>query len=64
MKATIVDVAKKAGVSAHYASDKIEAASLLKDLVKTGDVILLKGSHSMEVDTVADLAFGKEGLQK
>jgi UDP-N-acetylmuramoyl-tripeptide--D-alanyl-D-alanine ligase len=57
----MAEEAEKHGVSVHYVGSKEEAAALLKKMVQSGDVILLKGSHSMEVDQVAELAFGKEG---
>ena len=58
----ISEEAEKYGVSVHYVQDKETAARCLSQMVRSGDVILLKGSHSMAVDQVIDLAFKKDGI--
>lgn len=53
--------AKKAGVPVQYVENKEAAAKALEALVQPGDVVLLKGSHGMEVYKLIDLVFRKEG---
>lgn len=53
--------AKRRGVPAFLARDKEEAAAILAREKQPGDVILLKGSHSMAVDKVLELVFKREG---
>ena len=50
------EAAKNKGVASFYCKNKEEAATILKDNLQDNDVILFKGSHSMEVDKVIDLA--------
>lgn len=45
---------KELGGSAQHFENREAAAQALKELVKPGDVILLKGSHSMGVDKVLE----------
>ncbi len=49
------------GVKTHHVADKKEAALILQKIMQPEDVILFKGSHSMEVDKVITLAFQGEG---
>lgn len=52
---TAVDAAKHAGMKeAHAVADGAEALVLLKRLQRPGDVILVKGSHSLALDRLAD----------
>lgn len=48
----IYATAKKMGVQAQYCKDLYDAAKCLEHVVKQGDVVLLKGSHSMEVGRI------------
>ena len=57
----IGEAAAKRGVIVTYAANKEEAARLLQKILQPGDVVLCKGSHSMAVDQVIPLVFGKEG---
>lgn len=43
----------------HYAQDRGEAARVLARLVRPDDVVLLKGSHGMEVFKLIDEVFRK-----
>jgi UDP-N-acetylmuramoyl-tripeptide--D-alanyl-D-alanine ligase len=52
---------EKAGVPVEYVENKEAAARALEALVQPGDVVLLKGSHGMEVFKLIDLVFRKEG---
>lgn len=49
------------GVNVHHVASKEEAAEILQKLMQPQDVILFKGSHSMEVDKVISLVFKEEG---
>ena len=40
--------------SAHHFSSKEEASGFLRDLVRPGDVLLIKGSRLMEMEKIAD----------
>jgi UDP-N-acetylmuramyl pentapeptide synthase len=52
---TAVAAAKGAGLrEAHTVADGAEALVLLKRLQRPGDVILVKGSHSLALDRLAD----------
>jgi UDP-N-acetylmuramoyl-tripeptide--D-alanyl-D-alanine ligase len=52
---TAVDAAKRAGLAeTHAVADGAEALVLLKRLQRPGDVILVKGSHSLALDRLAD----------
>jgi UDP-N-acetylmuramoyl-tripeptide--D-alanyl-D-alanine ligase len=56
---TMVDAARAAGLSeAHRASDAGEALVLLRRLQQPGDTILVKGSHSLALDRLADALVG------
>lgn len=57
----MAEAAREGGVSVHYVASKEEAARCLREIVRPGDVVLCKGSHSMEVDKVIGLAFAKDG---
>lgn len=57
----ICEEAAKGGVAVHYVNGAAEAAAALKTIMEPGDVILCKGSHSMAVESVIPLVFGKEG---
>ncbi len=46
--------AKKAGVKAQLCDNVKQAYECLAHIVRSGDVVLLKGSHSMEVNKVLD----------
>lgn len=56
----ISESAAKKGVQVYHVKDRMEAAKVLKKIVKPFDVVLFKGSHSMAVDKVIDLVFKKE----
>ncbi len=52
---TAVEAARKAGLRETYAvADGAEALVQLKRLQRPGDVILVKGSHSLALDRLAD----------
>jgi UDP-N-acetylmuramoyl-tripeptide--D-alanyl-D-alanine ligase len=52
---TAVSAARRAGLlEAHIVADGAEALILLKRIQRPGDVILVKGSHSLALDRVAD----------
>jgi UDP-N-acetylmuramoyl-tripeptide--D-alanyl-D-alanine ligase len=56
---TAVEAAKRAGLrEAHEVADGAEALVLLKRVQRPGDVILVKGSHSMALDRLADALVG------
>jgi UDP-N-acetylmuramoyl-tripeptide--D-alanyl-D-alanine ligase len=56
---TMVDAARAAGLAeAHRASDAGEALVLLRRLQRPGDTILVKGSHSLALDRLADALVG------
>ncbi len=52
---TIVSSAREAGLAeAHTVSDAAEALVLLRRLLRHGDTVLVKGSHSLALDRLAD----------
>ena len=53
------EAAEKAGVPVHYVENKEAAAPALANLVRPDDVVLLKGSHGMEVFSLIDTVFRK-----
>ena len=53
----IIDQAAKAGISVAYCADKEEAAIELKKHLQNNDIILFKGSHSMQVDKIIEMVF-------
>ena len=53
----IIDQAAKAGISAVYCADKETAANELKNHMQNNDIILFKGSHSMQVDKIIEMVF-------
>mgnify|MGYP002615257575 FL=1 len=53
------EAAEKAGVPVHYVENKEAAAPVLANLVRPDDVVLLKGSHGMEVFSLIDTVFRK-----
>ena len=56
---TAVDAAKRAGLrETHVVADGAEALVLLKRLQKPDDTILVKGSHSLALDRLADALVG------
>ena len=55
----ISNEAARLGVRAIHCTDKKEAALILKNSLEENDVILFKGSHSMEVDKVMESVFSK-----
>jgi UDP-N-acetylmuramoyl-tripeptide--D-alanyl-D-alanine ligase len=56
---TAVEAAKRAGLrETHVVADGAEALVLLKRLRKTDDTILVKGSHSLALDRLADALVG------
>ena len=61
---TAVDVAKRDGLrETHVVADGAEALMLVKRLQRPGDVILVKGSHSLALDKVADALVGPVSVQ-
>lgn len=52
--------AEQQDVLVYHVANKEAAADVLKKIMKPNDVILFKGSHSMEVDKVIDLVFKGE----
>ena len=53
--AYIADEAKKLGGNVQHCADRYEAANVLRTIANAGDIILLKGSHSMQVDKMLEL---------
>lgn len=53
----IAQAAEERGVKAYACADRAEAADVLKGLLQKDDIVLLKGSHSMQVDGIIDLVF-------
>ena len=53
--AYISDEAKKLGGNVQHCADRHEAANVLRTIANAGDIILLKGSHSMQVDKMLEL---------
>lgn len=53
--AYIADEAKKLGGNVKHCADRHEAANVLRTIANAGDIILLKGSHSMQVDKMLEL---------
>ena len=57
-KAT-VEAAAAEGVAACHFADRQGAADKLAEILQPGDIVLLKGSHSMQVSGIIDLVFKK-----
>ena len=53
--AYIFEEVKKLGGKAQHCEDRHEAANVLRTIANAGDIILLKGSHSMQVDKMLEL---------
>lgn len=53
--AYIADESKKLGGNVQHCADRHEAANVLRTIANAGDIILLKGSHSMQVDKMLEL---------
>jgi UDP-N-acetylmuramyl pentapeptide synthase len=52
---TIVDAARRAGLrETHQVADRVEALMLVRRIMRRGDTILVKGSHSLALDELAD----------
>ena len=51
--------AQNGGVKTFICKDRAEAAKILSGVVRNNDIILLKGSHSMQVDGLIDLVLKK-----
>lgn len=47
--------AQEKGVKTFICHDRAEAAKILNSILRNDDIILLKGSHSMQVDGLIDL---------
>ena len=57
-KATVA-AAAAGGVKACHFADRQGAADKLAEILQQGDIVLLKGSHSMQVAGIIDLVFKK-----
>lgn len=55
LAAYINDEAIKLGAESYHCQNRQEAEALLQQKLKPGDIVLLKGSHSMHVDKIMDL---------
>ncbi|MGL5207566.1 MAG: UDP-N-acetylmuramoyl-tripeptide--D-alanyl-D-alanine ligase [Acidaminococcaceae bacterium] len=53
----IIDQANKNGIRAFYCADKEKAGIELKNNLQDNDIILFKGSHSMQVDKIIEMVF-------
>lgn len=53
----IIEQVGKAGINAVYCANKEEAAVELKNYMQNKDIILFKGSHSMQVDKIIEMVF-------
>ena len=51
--------AQEKGVKTFICHDRAEAAKILSGILRNDDIILLKGSHSMQVDSLIDLVLKK-----
>jgi UDP-N-acetylmuramoyl-tripeptide--D-alanyl-D-alanine ligase len=52
---TMVGAARKAGLrDTHQVADRAEALMVVRRIVRRGDTILVKGSHSLALDELAD----------
>jgi UDP-N-acetylmuramoyl-tripeptide--D-alanyl-D-alanine ligase len=51
------DAAAADGVPAWHFADRAGAEAKLREILQPGDVILLKGSHSMAVNGIIDTVF-------
>jgi UDP-N-acetylmuramyl pentapeptide synthase len=52
---TMVGAARKAGLrDTHQVADRAEALMVVRRIVRRGDTILVKGSHSLALDQLAD----------
>ena len=51
--------AQEKGVTTFICHDRAEAAKILSGILRNDDIILLKGSHSMQVDGLIDLVLKK-----
>ena len=51
--------AQEKGVKTFICHDRAEAAKILSGILRNDDIILLKGSHSMQVDGLIDLVLKK-----
>jgi UDP-N-acetylmuramyl pentapeptide synthase len=52
---TIVSAARAAGLrDTHAVADRAEALVLLRRILRRGDTVLVKGSHSLALDELAD----------
>ncbi len=54
-----VETAAAEGVAACHFRDRQGAADKLAEILQPGDIVLLKGSHSMQVSGIIDLVFKK-----
>ncbi len=52
-----IETAAAGGVPAYHFADRQGAAVKLKEVLRPGDIVLLKGSHSMQVAGIIDLVF-------
>ena len=50
------------GGTAYWCAGRDEAARLLDSLLQPHDIVLLKGSHSMQVDSLLELVFKNKQL--
>jgi UDP-N-acetylmuramoyl-tripeptide--D-alanyl-D-alanine ligase len=57
--AATIAAAVKEGVPAFHFADRQGAADKLAEILRPGDIVLLKGSHSMQVAGIIDLVFKK-----
>ena len=55
-----IDQAVKIGLKAVHCDDKEAAAAELKKNIRKDDIVLFKGSHSMQVDKVIELVFNNK----
>ena len=50
------------GGKAYWCAGRAEAAKLLDSLLQSHDIVLLKGSHSMQVDSLLELVLKNKQL--
>lgn len=58
-KGADANVAAKGAIETYYAENRQLAEDILRDKLQPGDIVLLKGSHSMEVAGIIDTVFSK-----
>ena len=56
-----VEAARKAGIEAHLAADAAHAAQTVPDLMRSGDLVVIKGSRGVKLELVVEALIAKRG---